>query len=216
LATAEETDSVNAADDERTVHRIEAFSDIVIGFCLAEIGVSLIVPRSAADFSAIWPSVGAFALSFLIIVVLWWHHHRIFKTYFVLNRLSMVANFAMLGSLVLMTYFLQTTVRFIDVGENPALAVRCWFFSFAAIYALLAVLLGDGLRVRWPSLDSSDRRWGLGRLLQLALIVVVIFALGFVVASVHGKQLQNAAIGMALFLLIAGRAIVPALLRRFL
>lgn len=39
--------------DERTIHRLEAFSDIVIGFCIAEMGANLLFPRSGAELPSI-------------------------------------------------------------------------------------------------------------------------------------------------------------------
>ena len=106
-------------DVERTIHRIEAFSDIVMGFCLAEIGLGLSIPRTG-DNANLGGNVFAFVASFSLVVMLWWNHHRLFRTYLVLTRATLFMNFALLGGLVLMLYFLQIGTRDIEVqGGGP-------------------------------------------------------------------------------------------------
>jgi uncharacterized membrane protein len=142
--------------DEQTIHRIEAFSDIVIGFCLAEIGLSLSIPSTGATLANLSGNVLVFAASFSMVVTLWWNHHRLFKTYLVLNRVTLVMNFALLGGLVLMLYFLQIGARDITVqGGGPHFFLRLMLLSFAAVYALLAGMFAIGVRARWSALSPA-------------------------------------------------------------
>jgi Endosomal/lysosomal potassium channel TMEM175 len=64
--------------DERTTHRLEAFSDIVIGFCMAELGLSLVIPKDAAGLASSWANLNVFAVSFVLIALIWWWHHKFF------------------------------------------------------------------------------------------------------------------------------------------
>jgi hypothetical protein len=49
--------------EKEVVHRLEAFSDIVIGFSLAQLGLTLIIPRHAIDLFSNGNGVRALTLS---------------------------------------------------------------------------------------------------------------------------------------------------------
>ncbi len=182
-------DSTVGADTERTLHRIEAFSDIVIGFCIAEMGINLIVPQHASDMRAIGTAVTGFAVSFVLISFVWWFHHRIFSTYFVLTRVTLILNFTLLGSLVLMVYFQQIALHFIGMDKNPTNIVRMWMAGYGAVYSLLGAMLWIGLRTRWKALTLADVRWGVSRasVLSLGAAIFYLFAAGL--AGVEGKAI---------------------------
>ncbi len=167
--------------DERTLHRLEAFSDIVIGFCIAEMGLNLIVPKTAAQLPSIVVGTDGFVTSFVLIAIVWWIHHRLFKSIFVLNTAMVIVNFAMLGALVLMVYFQQICVHLIAIGDDVTVAVQLWLVSYSVVYALVAVMLWYGLRVRWRTLSEDDLRWALGRavLVSLGSLIFVAYAMIF-------------------------------------
>ena len=89
-----------ADGDERTIHRLEAFSDIVMGFCMAQLGLNLVIPKDVTALASSWAGLNVFALSFVLISLVWWWHHKLFKTYFRVNPVTIVMNFVLLGSLV--------------------------------------------------------------------------------------------------------------------
>jgi hypothetical protein len=62
--------------DERTIHRYEAFSDIVIGFSLAELGSILVLPKSGESLFADPTWLVAFLLAFAVICALWFFSGR--------------------------------------------------------------------------------------------------------------------------------------------
>lgn len=135
------TDSVQADKSYHTVHRLEAFSDIVMGFILAQLGVNLVMPKNAGDTFSVWASATFFISAFVLIALLWWMHHRTFNTYFVLNLGTIVMNFGMLGSLILTLYFFECVVRVASAGQNPTLFFVLFVYSFALVYALLGGML---------------------------------------------------------------------------
>jgi uncharacterized membrane protein len=167
--------------DAQTIHRLEAFSDIVIGFCIAEMGLNLIVPKTAAQLPSIVIGTDGFVISFVLVAILWWIHHRLFKSIFVLNTATVIVNFAMLGALVLMVYFQQICVHLIAIDDDPRVALQLWFVSYGVVYALVAVMLWAGLRARWTSLSDDDLRWGMGRavLASLGTLIFIFYALIF-------------------------------------
>ncbi len=176
--------------DERTLHRLEAFSDIVIGFCIAEMGLNLVVPKTAAQLPSIVIGTDGFVTSFVLIAIVWWIHHRLFKSIFVLNTAMVIVNFAMLGALVLMVYFQQICVHLIAIGDDVTVAVQLWLVSYSVVYALVAVMLWYGLRVRWRMLSEDDLRWAFGRaaLVSLGSLIFIAYALIFKY-RVHSSEL---------------------------
>lgn len=213
-----------AGDDAQTIHRIEAFSDIVIGFCLAEIGLGLSIPSSGPTLANVSTNVLVFAASFSLVVMLWWNHHRLFKTYLVLTRAVLVMNFALLGALVLMLYFMQIGARDITVqGSGPHFFFRLTLLSFAAVYALLAGMFAIGVRARWSALSPGDLAWGVERTAHMfsvaAAFTVVAAALGmthgsFDVGGLHVTWLEIVLLAMALWLFVFRRIILPHFVRR--
>ncbi len=182
-------DSTVGADAERTLHRLEAFSDIVIGFCIAEMGINLLVPQHASDVRAIVTAITGFSVSFVLISFVWWFHHRIFSTYFVLTRITLILNFTLLGSLVLMVYVQQIALHFIAMDSNPTNVVRMWMAGYGVVYSLLGAMLWIGLRTRWKALTLADLRWGLSRasVLSVGAAIFFLFALGL--SGVQGRTI---------------------------
>ncbi|MFY9737669.1 MAG: TMEM175 family protein [Candidatus Cybelea sp.] len=213
-----------AGDDAQTIHRIEAFSDIVIGFCLAEIGLGLSIPGTGATLANLGANVFVFLASFSLVVMLWWNHHRLFKTYLVLTRAALVMNFALLGALVLMLYFLQIGARDITVqGGGPHFFLRLTLLSFAAVYALLAGMFAIGVRARCAALSPTEFAWGIERTAHMfsvaAAFAIVAAALGlthgsFDVAGLHVTSLEIVLLAMVLWLLVFRRIILPHFVRR--
>jgi uncharacterized membrane protein len=203
-------DSTAGADTERTLHRLEAFSDIVIGFCIAEMGINLLVPQHASDIRTIKTGTIGFAVSFVLISLVWWGHQRIFRTYFLLTPLTVVLNFTLLGSLVLMVYFQQISLHFIGIGGNPSNAVRLWLLSYGVVYGLLGAMLWTGVRERWTMLTEADLRWGVGRATILVIGAVLFFVSAACYAEFRGKVVFVVAIITVLFL----RLFVPMMANR--
>jgi len=184
--------------DERTVHRLEAFSDIVIGFCIAQMGVNLLIPKTAAELPSIVVGTNAFAISFVLIAIVWWSHHRLFKSLFVLNAVTLILNFAMLGSLVLMVYFQQVGLHFLASGNLPRTAVVLWLVAYALVFTLLATMMWIGLYVRWNALSEEDLRWGLSWAMtnSIALLIFTTFSVLF--------EVQGRVSALAVILLATG------------
>ncbi|HEY3676815.1 MAG TPA: TMEM175 family protein [Candidatus Tumulicola sp.] len=171
--------SAVGADAERTLHRLEAFSDIVIGFCIAEMGINLLIPQRSADFRAIATSVIGFAISFFLISIVWWVHQRIFRTFFILTPVTLVVNFTLLGSLVLMVYMQQLVLHFIGHGGRQVVdLMRMWMTSYGLVYGLLDAMLWIGLRERWKTLSDADLRWGIVRASILSIGALMFFLIG--------------------------------------
>lgn len=164
---------------ERTLHRLEAFSDIVIAFCLAEVGLGLAIPNSPAALQSTWPGLNAFIISFALISIIWWYHHRLFVTCIALNAATVIANFLMLGSLALGVYFQQVTVHFLASGVDPVTPLHAWLGCMAAVVAFLAGMYGVGIWEHRSSLDASAMRWAISVAYQTGVSAIGLAGLCF-------------------------------------
>lgn len=205
-------DSTVGADAERTLHRLEAFSDIVIGFCIAEMGINLLVPLHASDARTMVTGTLGFAVSFVLISIVWWVHQRIFRTFFILTPITLVLNFTLLGSLVLMVYFQQVALHFIGTDSNPTNVVRMWMTSYGVVYGLLGAMLWIGLRERWKFLSEADLRWGAHRASILSMGAALFFMFGAGLAGARGSAILIVASIAVLFV----RLLMPRFINRVL
>lgn len=143
--------------EKEVVHRIEAFSDIVIGFSLAQLGLNLTIPAHARDlFTHVHGATSLFALfvTFALVCVVWWHHHRIFRHLFIPTRFNIFANFAALCGVILLAYSMQILVH-AHMVDNVALAM--YTGSFGWIMAFFAYIAWSGLRARGSGMSANVR-----------------------------------------------------------
>jgi hypothetical protein len=148
--------------DERTTHRLEAFSDIVMGFCLAELGFNLAIPKNVAELTSSWTSLNVFAFSFVLISLIWWWHHKLFLSYFRINPIVIVMNFILLGTLVYSIHFQQVAAQFASTGIRSVLPLRLWLACVALNFAVLAGMYAIGIWERRGEVDERAMRWGVG------------------------------------------------------
>jgi len=142
-----------APPEERHVRRYEAFSDIVIGFSLAQLGVSLAIPAKASElFANPWWLV-AFFWAFAMICAMWWFHHRFFAALFVPVTSLVLINFLWLAIVVLCVFSTQITVRF----PTETGVWRMYYVLFGLAYALLALSYRIAIRLRAGDLDAAGR-----------------------------------------------------------
>jgi uncharacterized membrane protein len=145
---------------ELVVRRLEGFSDIVIGFSLAQLGLSLVLPAHAIDFVVRPLGLVAFFITFAVVVRFWWTHFRLFRSYFEPNRVMMTLNFVSLAGLVAQVFALQLYLHFVPLGEGMV-AARIYFGFFVASYGVLAAMFLLGMLYRWRALSLRERKSGI-------------------------------------------------------
>jgi uncharacterized membrane protein len=178
--------------EERYAHRLEAFSDIVIGFSLAQMSMNFLIPKRAIDVYTHPVALSAFVWTFAWIVLLWWSRHRLFEDFFVPRASTVVLNFVTLALVIWLICQLQLYVRFVGTPSRVDAAVS-YVVTYALIYALNAVTMLLCVRIRWPDLDAETRRQGvnvIGRLVGLVsgtlVGLAVSWPLGFLEWSLLG------------------------------
>ena len=141
--------------EKEVIHRLEAFSDIVIGFGLAQLGLSLTIPAHVIDLferTHGLSTIGTFALTFLLVCSLWWLHHRLFRHLFVPSRWMIGANFAGLGGVLFFAYAMQVILH---VGLHDRYAFPLYMGSYAYILLIFSLIAWNGLYVRGAHLPGE-------------------------------------------------------------
>ncbi|MDQ6826482.1 MAG: TMEM175 family protein [Candidatus Eremiobacteraeota bacterium] len=124
--------------DEHFVRRLEGFSDVVIGFSLAQLALSLNIP---SQFSALLGNPTwffAYLWTFSLVCYLWFEHHRMFARIFIPRTVPILLNFGWLATIGLMVYLVQVFIHFQDaiMARTYDLRVVFWPVCFKSAYPL--------------------------------------------------------------------------------
>ena len=87
--------------------RIDAFSDVVFGFALTLIVVSLQVPRTFQEMLNSVRGFVPFSICFLFLILLWHEHYRFFRRYGLQDALTVAINALLLFTLLFYLYPLK-------------------------------------------------------------------------------------------------------------
>lgn len=169
--------------DESETHlirRLESFSDIVIGFSLAQLTYNLVVPTDPQDlFAKHSITLFAFGITFMVVASLWWSHHRLFTNYFVPTPLNIALNFVLLGGITFLTFALQV---WLHAREHQTLAYAMYSFSFGVVLGIIAYLMHHSVTVRGHLMDPGIVAKGRARTFRLT--VVSLAAIGYAALTI--------------------------------
>lgn len=180
---------VHDESDERLIHRLEAFSDIVIGFSLAQLALSLTIPKNGAAGLLQNPApLIAFVITFALVCGMWWAHHRLFVHYFVPKPMMVVLNFVTLAGVSFAVYSVQLIVH----ERHGSIDFAFYLWSLAVVYGLLAVQYFYGWSVRRTLLPVKVAHEGLRAALMLFGVALAsgIIALATVRYGLHTSAIQ--------------------------
>lgn len=128
--------------------RLEAFSDIVFGFSLAQLALTLPPP---AHLALIRPIIlVSFILTFAFLSFIWWRHHLIFRDYFVAEGASIVLNFVMLAAVALTSYALEAQMN----GNLEMPAFVLYACVLGTMYVSMSAMIARGLPLREQLTDE--------------------------------------------------------------
>jgi Endosomal/lysosomal potassium channel TMEM175 len=153
------------------INRIEDVSDVVFGFALTLLVVSLQVPRNYAELTDAMRGFPAFAITFAALMYVWVKHYYFFRYYGLDDLTTIVLNTLLLFLVLFYVYPLKflVSVFLVNVWINPLIGmpnhigngpspvmtwsdVRGLFVIFgagiAAIYFVFAALLRHAWRMR--------------------------------------------------------------------
>jgi uncharacterized membrane protein len=137
--------------------RIDGFSDVVFGFALTLLVVSLEVPRTYDELHAVLLGFVPFALCFFFLILIWMAHYRFFRRYGVHDIATIWINSVLLFSVLFYVYPLKfifsvasgnhTANVFSNPYQNREM-MTVYGIGFSAIYFCLAALYFNAWRQR--------------------------------------------------------------------
>jgi len=136
----------------REVSRVEAFSDVVFGFALTLIVVSLEVPTEFAELMKMMRGFPAFAICFAMLTWLWHVHHTFFRRYALTDEITIALNTVLLFLVLFYTYplkfiFSLVTGQIQGDGDAGTLFV-VYGLGFAGIFAVYVLMYIHAYRKR--------------------------------------------------------------------
>lgn len=163
------------------VTRLEAFSDVVLGFAMTLLVVSLEAPRSYRELIADMHGLIPFACCFAILIWIWVIHHKFFRNYGLTDAVTMTLNFVLLFVVLFYVYPLKFVFGAmfgaaegvsvngqveppIQMEQLPAL-MSIYGVGFTAVFLLFALMYAHALRKRQElqlnSMEVFDTRTGI-------------------------------------------------------
>ena len=137
--------------------RLDAFSDVVFGFALTLLVVSLEVPHTFAELHATLRGFFPFAISFASLMTIWHGHYKFFRRFGLHDLRTITINAILLFVVLFFVYPLKFLFTLLVLGpeqhafENPHQLVELMVLygtGFAAIYLLQGALYFNGYRQR--------------------------------------------------------------------
>src|SRR5947208_682608 len=140
------------------VSRIEAFSDVIFGFAISLLVVSLEAPKTYGQMIEMLHGFLPFAICFWIFVDIWFEHHHFFRRYALQDKPTMFLNTCLLFVILFYVYplkymFTLSIQKFMGHAEQvPTNAARVLFTVYGigvmAVFWILAALYAHALRRR--------------------------------------------------------------------
>jgi uncharacterized membrane protein len=146
------------SDDEfrlrsHEISRIEAFSDVVFGFSLTLLVVSLEVPRTYTELIADMRGFVPFAICFALLAQVWWLHHNFFRRYGLEDATTATLKFVFTGLFNQITGHTEIRaatsqiVSWMQPEQASALMV-IYGLGYAAVFLVFLLLYRNALRKR--------------------------------------------------------------------
>ena len=135
------------------VSRLEAFSDIVFGFALTLIVVSLEVPKTYDELMEAMRHFPSFALCFAILIWIWHAHYTFFRRYALDDGFTVFITIALLFVVLFYVYPLKFVFSSFAGHRGYGVANARVLFTiygagFAGIFVLYTLLYFHAYRVR--------------------------------------------------------------------
>ncbi len=178
------------------ITRLEAFSDVVFGFAITLLVVSLEVPHNYAELMQDMRGFLPFAVCFAQLVLIWYEHYSFSRRYGLEDGRTVVLNVALLFVVLFYVYplkFLFTLIlgRIVGLHETmltadaeAATLMRIYALGWASVFALFTLLywhaysLRKGLELN--EVETYATRAAIQRNLGNLAVGVISFAFSYV------------------------------------
>jgi uncharacterized membrane protein len=189
----EQSDSGGYSEDGYGVGRVLTLSDGVFAIAMTLLVLSIPTPELGGQpnesqvQAAVWrllPSLGAFALSFILVGVYWMAHHRMFRSVKRVGQQLLWLNLVALLAVCLMPFSTSFIIRY----GNSVATTELYFGNLLLVGVLFAILSAVAYRSRRP--DTPTRR-ALLLVAARSLLPVTVFALAMLLApwSIFAAQM---------------------------
>lgn len=158
------------------VSRIEGLSDAVFGFAITLLVVSLEVPKTFGELTAMMNGLVAFAISFVMLFIVWFNHYRFFRRYGLQDAFTIWLNALLLFVVIFYVYPLKflftwlvsmftggrglaqladgTTVPMVEGGQVERLMI-IFSVGYVAVFSIFVLLYLHAYRKRFE-LDLNE------------------------------------------------------------
>jgi uncharacterized membrane protein len=177
------------------ITRLEAFCDVVFGFALTLLVVSLEVPRNYAELMAAIRGFVPFAACFAQLILIWRAHYRFSRRYGLEDPYTVFLNTVLLFLVLFYVYPLKFvfTMIFTELsGTAPAaqlgwheasVLMRIYASGFISVFLLFALMYERAYKLRKElglnEVESLETRLAVQQNLIMASIGVLSFVLAF-------------------------------------
>jgi|ERR1700722_14612190 len=177
------------------ITRLEAFCDVVFGFALTLLVVSLEVPHSYAEMMTAMRGFLPFAVCFAQLVMIWVAHYRFSRRFGLEDPYTVLLNIILLFLVLFYVYplkFVFTLVFGQLMGSAPpggitmheaAVLMRIYAVGFVAVFSLFSLLYAHAYKLR-NALELNEvevllTRYEIEKTVLMAAVGAVSFALTF-------------------------------------
>ena len=156
----QDTDSDGFRLRGRAFSRIDAFSDVVFGFAITLLVVSLEVPHTFEELNHSLRGFIPFAICFVMLILLWYSHYKFFRRYGLHDNATIVINGILLFVVLFYVYplkFLFTVLTNGWIGQDVSAfgsgaqmreLMILYGLGFIAVYVLFTTLHWNAWRQR--------------------------------------------------------------------
>lgn len=142
------------------ITRLEAFCDVVFGFALTLLVVSLEVPRSYSDLIAAMRGFVPFAVCFSQLVMIWITHYRFSRRYGLQDAYTVFLNMVLLFVVLLYVYPLKFVFSLVfsqltggDIGRGitehqGTILMQIYAIGFALVFFLFVLMYAHAYALR--------------------------------------------------------------------
>ncbi len=179
------------------ITRLEAFCDVIFGFALTLLVVSLEVPRNYAELMNAMRGFVPFAICFAQLVMIWRAHYVFSRRYGLEDTYTMVLNLVLLFVVLFYVYPLKFvfTMLFLEVSGaasagnldemQASVVMRIYAAGFASVFILFSLMYAHAYRLRRALQLSPAETLETRNTIQENVLLALIAILSFFVAFHH-------------------------------
>jgi uncharacterized membrane protein len=172
------------------ITRLEAFCDVVFGFAITLLVVSLEVPHTYAELMADMRGFLPFAACFAQLALIWRTHYKFSRRYGLEDPYTVFLNVVLLFLVLFYVYplkFVFTTLFSEIMGTDvsgmgwheASVLMRIYAIGFAAVFLLFVLMYGHAYRLRrkleLTAVEALETRFAMRENILLALVGLVSF-----------------------------------------